>query len=443
MTSHRPVTSLVLVSIAIKCCVLASLLLAGRALPAFDASSRLVVESPITVPLVRWDTVYFVEIAKNGYTSEQQTAFMPGLPYLMRYSAQFVRSFVTGVNVRDLEVWTGVFWSMVASTLAIACMYRLTLQVFRSHRMAMTTAVVYSVPPSWPTFHAVPYTEPFAALFTMLGMLLFVKHRSTLAAIVWASGTLFRAQGIVLGVGFFGWHYILRQPWGTGKLNIKLLVAGSVRVVALSLVSILPFVAFQFHIRFQFCHSPDSNRPWCDTRLGIPYNWVQSHYWNVGLFRYWTLQQVPNFLFAAPVLAMSIWTSVHFYTTYSNLVISSTLPFLSIRPRNLQPSKSSNALSHDTVQVLIPFIHLHTALTLLLLFTAHVQIILRVCVTNPCLFWFVAQNLVVLGDGSSTSDDGAAARRRRRRWWSEMWIKYCVVWGTVSIVLWACFLPPA
>ncbi|PNG99104.1 GPI mannosyltransferase 2, partial [Tetrabaena socialis] len=46
-------------------------------------------------------------------------------------------------------------------------------------------------------------------------------------------------------------------------------------------------------------------RPWCSSRVPYVYGFVQAQYWGVGLFRYWTLQQLPNFLLAAPVLLLS------------------------------------------------------------------------------------------------------------------------------------------
>jgi phosphatidylinositol glycan class V len=81
---------------------------------------------------------------------------------------------------------------------------------------------------------------------------------------------------------------------------------------------------------------------------------------------------------------------------------------------------------------LLPFIHLHTATTLLLLISSHVQIILRLCIVNPVIWWY-ATDLVL-----STGLEG-----EKRRRWGMRWIWYSVIWGTISIVCWALFLPPA
>ena len=52
---------------------------------------------------------------------------------------------------------------------------------------------------------------------------------------------------------------------------------------------------------------------WCEKAVPSIYAYVQSHYWNVGFLRYWTLSNVPLFLLAAPVLslmAISAWKTV-------------------------------------------------------------------------------------------------------------------------------------
>lgn len=109
------------------------------------------------------------------------------------------------------------------------------------------------------------------------------------------------------------------------------------------------------------------------------------------MFRYWTVLQIPNFLLAAPVLTLSLFASYDYYRANLSQVIQTTLPFL---PLKITAAKSdTKPTSPFYSPTLIPFIHLHTALTLLLLFASHVQIILRVCVTNPVPFWYVSDLL--------------------------------------------------
>lgn len=114
----RPITSIVKASLCARVLVVSALLVIGKTLPSFDSSSATLLElnqAPAYLEaLVRWDTVHFVSIAQHEYQYEQQTAFMPALPFIMRLGA------------RSLEgmIWTGVLASALASALALVCMYK-------------------------------------------------------------------------------------------------------------------------------------------------------------------------------------------------------------------------------------------------------------------------------------------------------------------------------
>jgi len=136
---------------------------------------------------------------------------------------------------------------------------------------------------------------------------------------------------------------------------------------------------------------------------------------DVGPFRYWTLLQLPNFLLASPVLLFSFAASYTYYSSQPRLVISRTLPFLpsSLLPSSpTVPSMSQRAFLSPS---LLPFIHLHTATTLLLLISSHVQILLRLCIPNPVIWWYAADLLLA---------EGSEGEGRRR--WGKRWIGYCV-----------------
>jgi GPI mannosyltransferase 2 len=110
-------------SLGIKAATTLGLYLA-HALPSFDSSSTTLQLAQLE-PFVRWDTVYFLRIALNGYEHEQQAAFMPGLPGLMRLGAEAGR---WGRGAGELEVadavLSGMLASAVAGTVAALCLYR-------------------------------------------------------------------------------------------------------------------------------------------------------------------------------------------------------------------------------------------------------------------------------------------------------------------------------
>ena len=64
---------------------------------AFDTSHLIL--SPEYNSGLRWDAIHFVSIGKNGYEFEQQLAFMPGWPFLMRFAAE-VLALIRGLVMR-------------------------------------------------------------------------------------------------------------------------------------------------------------------------------------------------------------------------------------------------------------------------------------------------------------------------------------------------------
>lgn len=166
-----------------------------------------------------------------------------------------------------------------------------------------------------------------------------------------------------------------------------------------------------------------------------------------GLFRYWTPNNIPNFLFAAPVLVHSLAASCTFYAHNPRAVLASTFPFLpqsllpaapTFPPSGLpstpkpapRPARAPPPPSPFLSPSLTPFVHLHSALTLLLLLASHAQIVLRLCAADPVVWWYAAHLC------------GAPQGTRERRW-GRRWVAYCVGWGAGACVLWAGFLPPA
>lgn len=131
---------------------------------------------------------------------------------------------------------------------------------------------------------------------------------------------------------------------------------------------------------------------------------------NVGLFKYWTIAQVPNFLLAAPVLAVSLLPTLAYFQK------ASTAP-----------------------HTLLPFHIHHLFLTLLLIFASHAQIALRVCITDPVVWWNVA---AVAVDWAPVGK-GDQARPTVLTTAGKLWIGWVVVYGTVSLFLWAGHYPPA
>lgn len=142
------------------------------------------------------------------------------------------------------------------------------------------------------------------------------------------------------------------------------------------------------------------------------------------------MQQAPNFLLALPVIYVSIAASRDYYAR--NKLTSSRFPFLVMPdPTTIRAAAAAAAAEDDSsarTDFYDPrwaaFVHLHTITTVVLLTTAHVQIMLRVIALDPVPFWYLAH-------------------RRRRDHGPRAWVAYCSWWVPAASVLWALFYPPA
>lgn len=201
-------------------------------------------------------------------------------------------------------------------------------------------------------------------------------------------------------------------------------------------ISVSPFLLHQYHAYRAFCRNPTTHvstaKPeWCDRTIPFIYSYVQAKYWDVGFLRYWTVAQIPNFLLAAPLLILLAYASTSHIISDGRIIFDAQVSVRQISsssPKPITKASSnpppSNPSPLRTLQTL-PYA-LHTlALTLILLFASHTQIVLRLASSLPLTHWAVAELFV------------------ERPKVARIWITWNVVWWGVSCVLWAVFLPPA
>ncbi|KAJ2913232.1 hypothetical protein MD484_g7179, partial [Candolleomyces efflorescens] len=232
-------------------------------------------------------------------------------------------------------------------------------------------------------------------------MLYSARSQYLRASIVFALASCFRSNGVFLA-GFIIWGLLIQT---------KPRFASGVYATFLSALVFAPFVYHNYTGYASFCEDNPHRPAWCNNFIPSIYTHVQSEYWDNGLFRYWTLQQLPNILIALPPLlliyAFGFW---HLKAVYAR----SQSPFASI--------------------TLTPHV-LHAIFTSsLLLFASHTQITLRLAASMPTLYWAAAWLW------THPSQDGKGFRYRS---WAKAWVYWSAIWGSISIVLWAAFLPPA
>lgn len=322
----------------------------------------------------RWDVVHFADIAAHGYRWEHEYAFLPGAPLLVKYLSPLAINVVNGVLAWD-----------TARTLLSLSRAHVGIEVGR-----LGTALSL-LPLSAATQHiATGYSEPLFRWLSYRGMLCCARRQWQRATLCFTAATLLRSNGVFLA-GFVVWGCFRRHR---------------VQACVASALIVLPFVAHNYRAYDNFCRSP-APPPWCHSTLPLVYPYVQAVYWNVGLFNYWQLAQLPNLLVALPPLyavAVYAWRYLFHWLTFS----LPPSPFFS-------PSVAPHAL-HALF------------MSLILLFASHSQIVLRLAPSMPFTYWAIAYILV---------------HPRRHPWASTFWIPCAFIWSLLSVILWVAFLPPA
>ncbi|KAL0048171.1 hypothetical protein WJX82_009179 [Trebouxia sp. C0006] len=277
--------------------------IANRIAPDYDTSAglhRLNCDSAdtVSVPLadslfqskVVWDSVFFNRIALCGYEYEQFYAFFPLLPGLMHVGMKSVQGINQGMLPDAVLASAATCLSLAAFVTSAVYLHKLSMSILKDARLADLAALLYIWNPA-SIFYSVAYTESLFACTAFVGIF-HLDQRPWLATVFFCAASAARSNGI-LHCWFVLhttaktlYHQYEGQPvQGAG---FAMLVAQA--ALQCTLIC-LPVFAFQYAGWRSFCLGVNTERPWCSNKLPSIYSFVQSHYWGVGLFRYFQLQQ--------------------------------------------------------------------------------------------------------------------------------------------------------
>ena len=142
---------------------------------------------------------------------------------------------------------------------------------------------------------------------------------------------------------------------------------------------------------------------------------------NCGLFRYWTLSNLPLFLLAAPMLIMMVvsgeWA----------LRCRPSHPAQHTKSKSKKFPTATQGTDARSVSILHNLAISQLLLTLLTFTTAHVQIITRISSASPVWVWFL----------SMPSSQGASPAL------AKIAVTVMVLYGIIQGALFSSFLPPA
>ncbi|EXJ89447.1 hypothetical protein A1O3_02514 [Capronia epimyces CBS 606.96] len=363
---------------------------------------------------VRWDAIYFTHMSEQGHVYEQEWAFGMGISTTISWVA------APGLALSHLAHW-----------LSVRQLFALATSLHGGEELSPSLGPFYAAAlhifsPAG-VFLSAPYTESLFAFLSISGFLGYVRAAShftrdglvpgcinmTGAAIAFGMATFVRSNGILAGIPFLleasaTAHAILRQGVSLPRVS-WLASAGLGGLLVAAGMAIPQIIAY-----YEYCdgREPGARRPWCESIFPSIFTWVQSHYWNVGPFRYWTLSNLPLFLLAAPALWLLFYSAIDVLHDPASLVATSS----KIPSRIVTTQQKRTIISLAVPQL---------ALAVLALTSYHVQIITRISSGYP--LWYLWLAAKIQGNPKRTVPI----------------IRWMVVYALIQAGLYASFLPPA
>ncbi|MCJ1301838.1 ER membrane glycoprotein subunit of the GPI transamidase complex-like protein [Hypocenomyce scalaris] len=244
-----------------------------------------------------------------------------------------------------------------------------------------------------------------------------------------------RSNGLLSGLIFaydatwrLGTLYLSAQPFGKLLGVVPTLVAGSLIAVG--------FVVPQYVAWLEYCtdnSAAETLRPWCKKRVPSIYAWVQSHYWDVGFLRYWTISNIPLFILAAPMLYILAKSAIWGLTRRTDSkIIKPGKRNSKIDPSNNPGIRTPNG--ERARQIIVRLAIPQLAVAVMALTGYHVQIITRLASGYPVWYWWLA----------SMMSENREVELFGRKWrLARVISRWMVLYAILQGGLFASFLPPA
>lgn len=293
-------------------------------------------------------------------------------------------------------------------------------------RVARKAATLYALSPAG-MFMLAGYSEPVFAALSFAAMEMRRRKLYIAAGSLFGFAALLRSNGLLWGIVFLGdlatvLNGLVRSWNSPSKQSVRreLLIAGA-KIIAGGLIIGGAFCLTQFKAYKTYCTNASTTQPeWCEARVPLIYSYIQSKYWGVGFLRYWTPNNIPNFLFAFPTLAV-MWKSGCYYSYYL--------------PKSIKENTSTPDISEHERAILrkIEYFSPYLAVQLVMFFACllswHVQIITRIGSCLPVIYWYTAEML--------TSTQLSQVKT------GKIIARYFMVWIVVQGIFFSAFMPPA
>lgn len=264
----------------------------------------------VATRLVRWDAIYFTQVAKRGYLYEQEWAFGWSHTQLLGLASRLL--FGTDAVEAQQIALTGILLAHLFHLASTLLLYELTRLVFEGGtskgpktgghdgrlgpRIALLSSMLHVLNPAG-VFLSAPYAEPLFSALNFTGFYFYTKAAKAqsldnqgwglacqlIAGILFGIATTVRGNGLFSGVIFAFdaatalWDLITSasrvQSLSALKNGFTAGAAGVVMAAIAALPQVLAYREYCIH------PSPTNRRSWCQAVPPSIYTWVQKEYW--------------------------------------------------------------------------------------------------------------------------------------------------------------------
>lgn len=262
---------------------------------------------------VRWDAIYFTQIAHRGYLLEQEWAFGYGYTHLLGLLSLGIEdSWLENATMQTndpgsshfdnlagpiFEALVGIILSHICHLLSVLVLYRLTSFVFSKRRaesesFPLVAATLHIACPAG-AFLSAPYAEGLFSFVNLSGFYLYVgnlrdhqNHRLikrdakvVAAGLAFGLASTIRSNGILSGL-LYAYDAVV-ELWsisinGTSASSLRRIIGIGIGGCLIAFGASVP----QYLAYTVYCPASSiDRRSWCQNWVPSIYGWVQSHYW--------------------------------------------------------------------------------------------------------------------------------------------------------------------
>ncbi|EIJ89380.1 GPI mannosyltransferase 2 [Nematocida parisii] len=352
--------------------------------------------------LIRWDAIYFYNIAKYGYVSDNTTAFFPLYPGLVHLLNKF-----TPMPI----VTAGILISNLAFLASSIILYKVTYKHF-NQSYAVRSCILFCFSPC-SILYSTMYTEAVFCMCVLMAVESVLADRGvSYIWVVLASYT--RSNGFILSPLCFI-EGLIKYSYTTG------IIMASMPVLAFMSVQMYWFINRFPYIRV------------------LPYSYVQAEYWEQGFLQFYKhSKNIPNIIVGCPFVLLSCLITYN-YVLKEKYILQFIYDqgherFLNIKQKIIQkitvlPNKENTKKSKYPNMEIFSFVRLflHCILIfqiILSIFFIHMNMHFRFVSYNPVIYWELSEIF------------------KRRGIWNLLFFGY-ICFGLSYAALYGAYFPPA